>query len=170
MGRFKVKLYLFYPCKLINNDFHCHTYPGTGEVSWRPSAATWPWCVLMDEVLGQRPSSAPTVITASVPEDTLGPSAAAGDQEEKDDDDEEEKSQPEPRRKRRREDELIQLLKEDKRLQREAEERRDRESRERMERLFSLLETTANRYFTSVVIYLIYEFFLNYLFVIVHFV
>ena len=45
--------------------------------------------VLMDEVLGQGPSSAPPVLTASIPEDKPGPS----DQEEEDEDDEEEESQ-----------------------------------------------------------------------------
>ena len=51
----------------------------------------------MDEVLGQRSSTAPPVLTAFIPEDTPGPS----DQEEEDEDDEEEESQPAPRRKRR---------------------------------------------------------------------
>ena len=51
--------------------------------------------VLMDEVLGQRPSTAPhPILTASIPEHTPGPS----DQEEDDDDDMEEESQPGPRR------------------------------------------------------------------------
>ncbi|KAK0144500.1 hypothetical protein N1851_017129 [Merluccius polli] len=107
-------------------------YPGTGEgTSGKPTAANWPWFVLMDEALGQRPSIAPPVVIASMPEDTPGPSAAG---------DEEEESQPGPSRKRRREDDLFSLIKEDMRLQREAEERREQESKERMERLFSLLE------------------------------
>ena len=29
------------------------------ESAVRPSAATWPWFVLMDEILGQKPSTAP---------------------------------------------------------------------------------------------------------------
>ncbi|CAL8255429.1 unnamed protein product [Boreogadus saida] len=57
-------------------------YPGSGEgVGGKPTAATWPWFVPMDE-----------------------------------------------------------LIKEDMRLQREAEERRAQESRERMDRFFSILE------------------------------
>ena len=76
----------------------------------------------MDEVLGQRPS------TASITEDTPGPS----DQEEEDDDNEEEESQPRPRRKRRREDEG------------------GHEAAERMEWLFSAPED--NHYIISVVI------------------
>ena len=58
----------------------------------------------MDEVLTQKPSTAPPALTASIPEDTPGPS----DQQEEDDDveeEEEEESQPGPRRKRKREDE-----------------------------------------------------------------
>ncbi|CAI5692605.1 unnamed protein product [Oreochromis niloticus] len=35
-------------------------YPGSGEgVSGKPTAATWPWFALMDEVIGQRPSIRP---------------------------------------------------------------------------------------------------------------
>lgn len=44
------------------------------------------------------------------------------------------------RRRRRRQDELLTLIKEDMRLQREAEERQERTAR--MDRLFSLLGTT----------------------------
>ena len=68
----ETNLYLFYPCKLINNllkiadmiDFHCLGI------------------ALVDEVLGQRPSTAHPVLTVSIPEDTPEPS----DQEEEDDD------------------------------------------------------------------------------------
>ncbi|MEQ2301660.1 hypothetical protein AMECASPLE_038352, partial [Ameca splendens] len=61
-------------------------YPGSGEgVSEKPTAATWPWFVLMDEVLGQRPSTTPPVLIASIPEDTPGPSGAVGNQMEKED-------------------------------------------------------------------------------------
>ncbi|MED6272715.1 hypothetical protein CHARACLAT_033306, partial [Characodon lateralis] len=61
-------------------------YPGSGEgVSEKPTAATWPWFVLMDEVLGQRSSTTPPVLIASIPEDTPGPSGAVGNQAEKDD-------------------------------------------------------------------------------------
>ncbi|KAK0151893.1 hypothetical protein N1851_006735 [Merluccius polli] len=122
-------------------------YPGTGEgTSGKPTAANWLWFVLMDEVLGQRPS----VLIASIPEDTPGPCAAVGDHQE---DKDEEESQPGPSRKRRREDDLFNLLKEDMRLQREAEERREQESRERMERLFSLLERIVHKYIFFVFIY-----------------
>ncbi|XP_061597597.1 cilia- and flagella-associated protein 61 [Cololabis saira] len=118
--------------------------PGTGEgVSGKPTAATWPLFEVMDEVLGQRPSVAPPVLMASIHEDTPGPSAAVGDQEEEDEED----SRPGPAaaaaaagRKRDRDEELLNLIKEDMRLQREAEERRAQENRERMDRLFSLLE------------------------------
>ena len=86
-------------------DFHClrvANIQGQERVIGRPSTATVSWCVLMDEVLGQRSSTGPPVLTASIPEDTPRP----GEQEEEeDDDDEAEESQPKPRRKRRREDE-----------------------------------------------------------------
>ena len=125
--------YVFYPCKLINTllkigdviNFHylrIAYIQGQQRVSGRPSAATGSWFVLMDEVLGQRPSTAPPVLTASIPEDTPGPS----DQEEQED------SQPGPRRKRRREDEG------------------GHEAAERIERLFSAPKD--NPYIITVVI------------------
>ncbi|MEQ2305469.1 hypothetical protein AMECASPLE_038254, partial [Ameca splendens] len=61
-------------------------YPGSGEeVSEKPTAATWPWFVLMDEVLGQRSSTTPPVLIASIPDDTPGPSGVVGNQMEKED-------------------------------------------------------------------------------------
>ncbi|CAI5661237.1 unnamed protein product [Oreochromis niloticus] len=48
-------------------------YPGSGEgVSGKPTAATWPWFALMDEVIGQRPSIRLPVLISSLPEDTPG--------------------------------------------------------------------------------------------------
>ena len=70
----ETKLYLFYPCKLIHNllkiadviDCHCLRIANiqgqervSRRVSRRSSAATGSWFVLMDEVLGQRPSTEP---------------------------------------------------------------------------------------------------------------
>ena len=92
----ETKLYLFYPCKLIHNllkiadviDCHClriANIQGQERVSRMPNTATGSWFILMDEVSGQRPSTALSVLTASVPEGTPGPS----DQEEEDQDDEE---------------------------------------------------------------------------------
>ncbi|RVE63358.1 hypothetical protein OJAV_G00135360 [Oryzias javanicus] len=53
-------------------------YPVSGEgVCGKPSAATWPWFDLMDEVLGQRPSTSPPVLFAPISEDTPGPSTTA---------------------------------------------------------------------------------------------
>ncbi|XP_039458800.1 uncharacterized protein LOC120434572 [Oreochromis aureus] len=55
-------------------------YPGSGEgVSGKPTAATWPWFALMDEVIGQRPSIRPPVLLSTLREDTPGPSSAVGD-------------------------------------------------------------------------------------------
>ncbi|MED6262948.1 hypothetical protein ATANTOWER_030537 [Ataeniobius toweri] len=114
-------------------------YPGSGEgVSEKPTAATWPWFVLMDEVLGQRPSTTPPVLIASIPEDTPGPSGAVGNQMEM----EKEDSEPAVRgqkRKRDRDEEMMELIREDMRLQRKAEEKRA----QRMDRLFSILERMA---------------------------
>ncbi|CAL8258973.1 unnamed protein product [Boreogadus saida] len=124
-------------------------YPGSGEgVGGKPTAATWPWFVPMDEVLGQRHSTNPPVLIASIPENTPGPSTAVVDQEVED---KEEERQPRSR-KRDREEDMFQLLKEDMRLQREAkerraqaEERRANESREKMDRFFSILERLVDK-------------------------
>ncbi|CAI5636919.1 unnamed protein product [Oreochromis niloticus] len=77
----------------------------------------------MDEVIGQMPSITPPVLISSLPEDTPGPSAAVGDQNDSDD----EAAQPPTtgrKRKRDGDDELLDLIREDMRQQREAEERR----------------------------------------------
>jgi len=90
----------------------------------------------MDEVLGQRHCTNPPVLVTSTPEDTSGTSSVMDDQDE-------EEPEPAPtsaKRKREREDELIELIREDIKFQRETEERRSQEHRERMDRLFSLLE------------------------------
>ena len=89
----------------------------------------------MDEVLGQRHSTNPPVLIASIPEDTPGPSTAVVDQEVEEKDQEERQHGPRSR-KRDREEDMFQLIKEEMRLQREAEERRAQESRERMDRFF----------------------------------
>lgn len=97
--------------------------------------------------MGQRPSISPPVLIASIPEDTPGPSSAEGGQEEQEESQSEPvpDSQPGTARGRKRgsgerpRDELLELIREDMRWQREAEERRARESREGMDRLFSLL-------------------------------
>ncbi|KAL3968249.1 RalBP1-associated Eps domain-containing protein [Sarotherodon galilaeus] len=119
-------------------------YPGSGEgVSGKPTAATWPWFALMDEVIGQRPSIRPPVLLSTLPEDTPGPSSAVGDQNVAESDTDEGESQPTTtarKRKRDRDEELLNLIREDMQQQREAEERRAQESRERMDRLFSILE------------------------------
>ncbi|KAF3844219.1 hypothetical protein F7725_013560 [Dissostichus mawsoni] len=114
-------------------------YPGSGEgVSGKPTAASWPWFVQMDEVLGQRPSIRPPVLISSIPEDTPQPSAAVGDQEvEEEVADADSQPGPSQGRKRKGRDELVDLIKEDMRYQREAEERRAQENRERMDRLES---------------------------------
>ena len=62
------------------------------------------------------------------------------------DKDQEEERQRGPRsRKRDREDEMFQLIKEDMRLNSEAEERRAQERRERMDRFFSILERLVDK-------------------------
>ncbi len=102
----------------------------------KPTAETWTLFVLIDEVLGQRPSNNPPVLIASIPEETPEPSSAVGDREE-------DEPAPTPGKKKwGREDEL---LRENIRFQRETEERRAQESRERMDRLFSLLERMVDK-------------------------
>ncbi|KAK0149513.1 hypothetical protein N1851_009769 [Merluccius polli] len=122
---------LFYPCKLLNTllkiadviDFHCLRIANIqAQGRGQDRGLLLP----------------PPVLIASIPEDTPGPSAIVGDHQ-GDEEEEEEESQPGPSRKRRREDDLFSLIKEDMRLQREAEERREQEIKERMERLFCLL-------------------------------
>ncbi|MEQ2231397.1 hypothetical protein ILYODFUR_039182, partial [Ilyodon furcidens] len=106
-------------------------YPGSGEgVSEKPTAATWPWFVLMDEVLGQRPSTTPPVLIASIPEDTPGPSGVVGNHMEKEDREPAGRGQ---KRKTDRYEEMMELIREDMRVQRETEEKRA----QRMDRLFS---------------------------------
>ncbi|CAM4694827.1 unnamed protein product [Leuciscus chuanchicus] len=64
-----------------HNSRDC-TCPGTGEgVSGKPTAETWPWFVLMDEVLGQRHCTNPSVVIASICEDTPGPRRSQGHQQ-----------------------------------------------------------------------------------------
>ncbi|XP_033934350.1 uncharacterized protein [Pseudochaenichthys georgianus] len=107
-------------------------YPGSGEgVGGKPTAATWPWFVQMDEILGQRPSICPPVLISSIPEDTPRPSSAVGDQEEDEEEDQVEAGPSRPKRKRN--DGLMDLIREDMKQQRE-------ENRENLNRLFSLLE------------------------------
>ncbi|CAL8314805.1 unnamed protein product [Boreogadus saida] len=101
------------------------------------------------EKLGQfekeKHSITPPVLIASIPEDTPGPSTAIVDQEVEDEEEERQRGQRSRQRKRDRDEELLDLLKEDLRFQREAEERRAQESSERMERLFSILERIADK-------------------------
>ncbi|KAK0137027.1 hypothetical protein N1851_026788 [Merluccius polli] len=150
---------LFYPCKLLNTllkiadviDFHCIRIAniqaqGRGQVG-SPLLPIGPglpsWMRRSDRGL-----LLPPVLIASIPEDTPGPSATVGDQQgggEEEEEEELEESQPGPKRKRKREDDLLSLMREDMKLQREAEERREKESKERMEKLFSLLEKIVNK-------------------------
>lgn len=70
----------------------------------------------MDEVLGQRPSTRPPVLIASIREETPGPSSAVGEPEKDNKEEAEDESQQEPeKRKRKREDELLSLIREDSR-------------------------------------------------------
>jgi len=100
----------------------------------------------MDEILGQRPSICPPVLISSIPEDTPRPSSAVGDQEEEEEQQDEDQVEAGPSRpKRKRKYGLMDLIREDMKLQREAEERRAQESRENLNRLFSLLEKLADK-------------------------
>ena len=117
----------------------------------KSTAATWSYFDLMDEVLGQRHSINPPVLLASVPDDvpdtpqpdTPGGSGSAGPSDSSGSGSSSGQSQK--KKGRARDNELLELIKEDMQLQREAQERRAQESRERMDRLFSLLEPMADR-------------------------
>ncbi|XP_055073748.1 uncharacterized protein [Misgurnus anguillicaudatus] len=114
---------------------HCRSEETGDDVSKKPSAATWPWFNLMEEVLGgQGHVTSCPIVNGS--EETPGPSSAVEGQREDD------PAVPDRKRKRGREDivELLELIKENMRCQREVEDRRARESRERMDTLFTLLE------------------------------
>ncbi|XP_005459065.1 uncharacterized protein LOC102075886 isoform X2 [Oreochromis niloticus] len=79
--------------------------PGSGQgVSGKPTAATWPWFGLMDEVMGQRPSIRSPVLISFLPEDTPGPSTAVGDQSEREEETDEEGGQPATTGRKRRRD------------------------------------------------------------------
>ncbi|KAF3833969.1 hypothetical protein F7725_025173, partial [Dissostichus mawsoni] len=126
---------------------------GQGTDDGKPTAATWPWYVLMDEALGQSATGLPPGLIASIQEDNPGPSTAQEGQRGRGDDEEEEKYKDTERqrgggggggtKKREREDPFLNLLREDLLYQREAEERRAAEARERFERFFALLERFA---------------------------
>lgn len=60
----------------------CERAGSGGGASGKPTAATWPWFVLMHEASGQRHFTTPTALIASIPEDTTGPSTAVDDQQE----------------------------------------------------------------------------------------
>ncbi|XP_019908757.1 uncharacterized protein LOC109616568 [Esox lucius] len=119
---------------------------GQGTEDGKATAATWPWFALMDEALGQSAAVSPPCLIASIQEDKPGPSTA---QEVEEGRDEEERATCSSReragnraekRRRERVDPFLQLLKEDIKYQREADERREAEARERSNRFFSLLE------------------------------
>uniref|UniRef100_A0AAV2MHN2 Myb/SANT-like DNA-binding domain-containing protein n=1 Tax=Knipowitschia caucasica TaxID=637954 RepID=A0AAV2MHN2_KNICA len=92
-------------CKKWNNlkkkykDCKC---PGTGQgVEGNPTAGTWPWFGLMDEVLGQKPSINPPVLIASIPDARPGPSQAREQEPEQEEEEPEAEQQRGTRRKRR---------------------------------------------------------------------
>lgn len=85
-----------------------------------PPAAPWPWYVLMNEVLGLGPSDSSRVIIVFIPEDSPGPGAAVSDQEEN----RERKGWRQAANNSREEEdeELLDLIRENVRQQRETEE------------------------------------------------
>ncbi|CAI5669853.1 unnamed protein product [Oreochromis niloticus] len=97
----------------------------------------------MDEVLGQRASTRPPVLIASIQGDTPGPSTAVGTQGQdvERQEDEAQLEAPPEKTKRDREDEVLELIKEDMRLQREIEDRRAG----RMDRIITLLEKVVEK-------------------------
>ncbi|KAI2644135.1 Aspartate--tRNA(Asp/Asn) ligase [Labeo rohita] len=119
-------------------------HPGSGEGlnNGKPTAETWPRFVLMDEMLGQRPSISPPVLVASLPDEE--PRAGCSSVEITQDAEQEDRpvtgQSARPRKRKSKSDSLLELLKEDMARQKEWEDRRDAEDRARSDRLFSLLE------------------------------
>ncbi|XP_073716138.1 uncharacterized protein [Misgurnus anguillicaudatus] len=130
--------------------------PGTGQGTedGKVTAGNWPWFALMDEALGKSAAVTPPCLIASIQEEQPGPSTAQQVEQGRDEDEEDETvrnrskdraGHREEKRRREREDPVLQLLKEDMKYQREADERREAEARERSERFFSLLERLAEK-------------------------
>ncbi|XP_032371723.1 uncharacterized protein LOC116689321 [Etheostoma spectabile] len=124
---------------------------GQGTEDGKATAATWPWFALMDEALGQSAAVSPPCLIASIQHDKTGPSTAQ-EVEEGSEEEEEERERSKDRaghrgekRRKEREDPFLELLKEDIKYQREADERREAEARERSNRSFSLLEKLVNK-------------------------
>ncbi|KAK9976431.1 hypothetical protein ABG768_021636 [Culter alburnus] len=98
----------------------------------------------MDEALGQSAAVSPPCLIASIQEEKPGPSTAQEVNEGRGEDEEEtvrDRSKEKEghrgeKRRREREDPILQLLKEDIKYQREADERREAEARERANRFF----------------------------------
>lgn len=108
----------------------------------------------MDEALGQSAAVSPPCLIASIQEEKPGPSTAQEVDEGRGEDEEEERVRDSSKeraghrgekRRREREDPILQLLKEDIKYQREADERREAEARERSNRFFLLLERLAEK-------------------------
>lgn len=107
----------------------------------KPTAETWPWFVLMDEMLGQRPSISPPVLISSLPDDEPQPGCSFVEPTQ--DAEQQERAgidQSQTKKRKNKSDPLLELLKEDMARQKEWEERRDAEDRARSDRLFNLLE------------------------------
>jgi len=102
----------------------------------------------MDEVLGQTAAVSPPCLIASIQVEKPGPSTAQEVDEGRDEDKDEERVRDsskeraghKQKKRREREDSFLQLLYEDIKYQREADERREAEARERSNRFFLLLE------------------------------
>ncbi|KAF3844425.1 hypothetical protein F7725_007588 [Dissostichus mawsoni] len=70
----------------------------TGHEDGKPTAATWPWFVLMDEALGQSAAVSPPCLIASIQEDNPGPSTAQEGQKGREDEEGKEKDDTERQR------------------------------------------------------------------------
>nr|XP_055046942.1 uncharacterized protein LOC129432512 isoform X1 [Misgurnus anguillicaudatus] len=130
--------------------------PGTGQGTedGKATAGNRPWFALMDEALGKSAAVTPPCLIASIQEEQPGPSTAQQVEQGRDEDEEDETVRNRrkdraghrgEKRRREREDPVLQLLKEDMKYQREADERREAEARERSQRFFSLLERLAEK-------------------------
>ena len=135
---------------------------GQGTEDGKPTAGTWRWFSLMDEILGKSPSVSPPVVVGSLPTSQVRVRVEEDDEEEEvrgagaDTGSAAAGEQPGggaagavvvggAQGRREREDPFLVLVREDIQYQRQADERREAAAKERSERFFSLLERLVER-------------------------
>ena len=104
----------------------------------------------MDEAIGQRPSITPPVVIASLGDEEAGPSCSSAQAEPGPSTSGDAQQEGGGRRKRRRtadpvQDELLDLIRQDMREQREADQKRDQQNQENMNSLLQILGRIADK-------------------------